>query len=561
MATSATTISESSAARSAGLVDARTRVTEPADLDRAVTAVADQKRQWPRVPIAERIALLRRCIEGCVAVADDMAIAGCSAKGLDPHSPAAAEEWLGGPVPIIRNLRLLAETLSDIQRSGRPRVRLAAPSPNGNLVASVFPRDGFDRLLYPGVRIDVWLRTSAPTFVPGDPDGQLALVLGAGNVGSTGPMDLLYKLFVEDHVVVLKMHPVNDYLGEHFERAFAPLVDAAFLRVVYGGASEGQYLVSHSAVDRIHITGSAAVHNRIAAMTSKPITSELGCVTPVIVVPGEWSSAELAYQAENVATMVANNASCNCNAAKLIVTWKDWRLRRAFLDRVRAILSALPPRKAYYPESAAKYFRFLSRRGGTAASIAASGESPALPFAMLTDVDPAHHDDVVFTEEAWSPVVAETALAADDEAAFLDAAARFCNERVAGTLSAVVLIDPSSRARLGSRFDRAVADLEYGTVAINHWSAVSYALAVAPWGAYPGHTRESPGSGTGFVHNTQMLDGVLKSVLVAPFATKPKPPWFCTHPHAQAVARRMVAFEAKPSLRHLPQIAWAAYRG
>jgi Aldehyde dehydrogenase family len=536
------------------------RSTARVDLDRAVAAVAEQKQRWPQIAPANRIKLIRECIIGCVRVADDMAIADCRAKGIDPDSATGAEEWLSGPVPVIRNLRLLAETLSEVQQFGHPRVTSVAANHQHRSAVRVFPRDRFDRLLYPGFRIDVWLQTPQPTFVPRDPKGRVVLVLGAGNVASIGSMDALYKLFVEDHVVILKMHPINDYLGEYLEPAFEPLIHAGVLRIVYGDVDEGHYLVEHPAVEEIHITGSQAVHDRIAATSPKPITSELGCVTPVIVVPGAWSNAELAYQAENVATMVALNASCNCNAAKVIVTWRGWKQRRAFLDRVAAILSALTPRKAYYPGSAAKYARFLEAHGRMPRAQASGESSPALAFVGLFDIDPDRKDDVVFNEEAWSPIVAETALAAGDDAAFLDTAARFCNERVAGTLSVVVLADPRSRVRLGEHFNRAIADLRYGTVAINQWSAVSYALANAPWGAWPGHTRDAVGSGIGMVHNTQMLGGVIKTVLDGPFVSRPKPPWFCTHRRAHVVARRIVRFEAAPSLWRLPSLAWAAYR-
>jgi acyl-CoA reductase-like NAD-dependent aldehyde dehydrogenase len=545
------------------------RTTAPADLDRALAVLTGTKQRWPHVPIPERIALLRCCIAGCVAVADDMAIAGCRAKGLDPESPAGAEEWLSGPVPVIRNLRLLVETLSDLARTEHPHARAgggqrrrgeALAPPLGNSSVRVFPRDRFDRVFYPGVTIDVWLETPEPTFVPRQAAGAVVLVLGAGNVASIGLMDLLYKLVVEDHVVVLKMHPINDYLGPHVERAFAALIEAGFLRIVYGDADVGQYLVTHPSVDQIHLTGSAAVHDRIAAATAKPMTSELGCVTPVIVTPGGWSEAEVAYQAENVATMVALNASCNCNAAKLIVTWRDWPQRRAFLDRIAGLLSSLPPRLAYYPGSAEKYDRLLARHRNSRPQGRYSGSGRMLPFVTLFDVDPDRHDDPVFKEEAWSPILAETALAADDPVAFLDHAVRFCNEHVSGTLSMVMLADPRSRAHLGAAFDRAVADLEYGTVAINQWSALSYALAVAPWGAYPGHTRDAVGSGIGVVHNTQMLDRVIKTVLVAPFTTRPKPPWFVTHRSAHLVARRLARFEASPSWWRVPAIARAAHR-
>jgi acyl-CoA reductase-like NAD-dependent aldehyde dehydrogenase len=564
--------------------DRAMRSSEPGDMDRAVAVLTDAKDRWARVPIPERIALARQCIDRCVDTARDVVAACCRAKGLDVDDPASAEEWLAGPVPIIRNLRLLIETLADIRRDGHPRLNRGAPAPHGEVVVSVLPRDRFDRLLYPGVRIDVWLQPEVTPATMLDTiavayrsatrhAGRVALVLGAGNVSSIGPMDVVYKLFVENRVVVLKMHPINAYLGPLIDRAFQPLVDAGCLRIVYGDAAEGQYLVHHPGVDEIHITGSAVVHDRIvwgdtpaeqarrrASATpkvAKRITSELGCVTPVIVVPGDWSDTEIAYQAENVATMVAHNASCNCNAAKLVVTWTGWRARRRFVDTIESILAALPQRKAYYPESARKHAAFLAGRADVRGAAAGAG---TLPYAMIADVDPARVDDVVFREEAWSPILAETALPADDAGAFLHTAVRFCNERLAGTLSAMLIVDPRARAHLGPSVDRAIASLRYGTVAINHWSAMAYALAVPPWGAYPGHTLADIGSGIGAVHNTMMFDRPEKSVLWGPFTTSPKPVWFCTHRRAHVAARQMVPFEASPSLWRVPRLAIAAYR-
>jgi aldehyde dehydrogenase (NAD(P)+) len=90
---------------------------------------------------------------------------------------------------------------------------------------------------------------------------------------------------------------------------------------------------------------------------------------------------------------------------------------------------------------------------------------------------------------------------------------------------------------------------------------MSYALAVAPWGAYRGHTHDAIGSGLGVVHNTRMLNRVVKSVLDARFTMRPKPAWFVTHRRAHIVARRLARFEAAPSWWQVPGIAIAAHRG
>ncbi len=74
---------------------------------------------------------------------------------------------------------------------------------------------------------------------------------------------MLYKLLVEGQVCVLKMNPVNDYLGPFLEEAFGNLVRDGFVQLVYGGADVGDYLCHHPGIDEIHITGSAATHDAI----------------------------------------------------------------------------------------------------------------------------------------------------------------------------------------------------------------------------------------------------------------------------------------------------------
>ena len=562
------------------------RCTDARDLDAAVEVLGNHKTEWARLPVARRIALLRACLAGYMSVAADVAAAGCEAKGLDPRSPAAGEEWMSGPVPVMRQLRLFIESLQDIERAGRPALsdRSIHRVGTGELAATVFPRDLLERVMYPGARIDVWMQpdvgetglrdSMASAYRRGRPDGGVTLVLGAGNVASIAPTDVLYKLLVDHQVVVLKMHPVNDYVGPLLERAFRPLVDAGYLRIVYGDARQGQYLVHHRGVDDVHMTGSTTVHDRIvwgetpeeqarrraaaAPTITKRITSELGCVTPIIVVPGTWSDAELQYHAENVATMVVHSASCTCTTARVLVTWRGWPQRLAFLDRVAAVLARQPPRRAYYPGSIAKYDAFA--RSHLQARFLCDAPPLTLGPAVVYDVDPSLASDLAFREEAWSPVLAETALGAEEEAAFVAAAVPFCNERVFGTLSVVLLVDPRFEARHQRTIDRAVADLRYGTVAVNHWSALSFGLGVPPWGAYPGHTLDDVGSGIGFVHNTLMFDRPLKTVLRAPFVVRPKPAWFVTHRRAHIVGRRMAAFEASPSMWRLPGIAVPALR-
>ena len=50
------------------------------------------------------------------------------------------------------------------------------------------------------------------------------MVLGGGNVNSIPPTDCIYKMFVEGNVCILKMNPVNEWVGPFLEQALAPLI-------------------------------------------------------------------------------------------------------------------------------------------------------------------------------------------------------------------------------------------------------------------------------------------------------------------------------------------------
>src|SRR5580658_9707268 len=72
-----------------------------------VDRVAAKKDDWVKVPLAERIAILRACIEGILAVSEAWVKDGCRAKGIAEGDPLQGEEWVVGPWQTIRNARLL----------------------------------------------------------------------------------------------------------------------------------------------------------------------------------------------------------------------------------------------------------------------------------------------------------------------------------------------------------------------------------------------------------------------------------------------------------------------
>jgi hypothetical protein len=559
-------------------------------MKQALADLQSGKEAWAMSSLKQKAEIIGELLEILPTIAKDWVAASAAAKGLALGTPAEGEEWLTGPYITARNLRLLRRSLLKIARDGTPELP-GRPRANaaGRVVVPVFPTDLFDRLLFPFYSAEVWMQPDCPPSLrestlfrgaKGDDSGKICLVLGAGNVSSIPPTDAFYRLFVENQVVLLKMNPVNDYLGPIFERLLGPLVQRDALRIVYGGASEGEFLCHHAAVDEIHITGSDKTHDAIVfgsgaegaarkarnePLLQKPVTSELGNVSGVIVVPGVWTKADLRRQAVNLASMLVNNAGFNCNATRVIVTWKDWPRRDALLSELRSVLRSIPTRKAYYPGAAERHTKFLAAH----AEAEQFGEKEKhdgdgdLPWTLISGLDPKQSGDICFTTEAFCSLMGETALAAPSPAAFVDAATAFVNDVLWGTLNASILVSPSSMRdkQIRPAVERAIADLRVGTVAINHWAGVSYAVGCTTWGAYPGSEPSNIQSGRGIVHNTYLLGNVEKSVLYGRFRPLPKPVWWATHRNPHRVGPRLVSFECRPSWLKLPGIFWWALTG
>ena len=520
------------------------------------------------------------------------------AKGLKADSPLAGEEWTSGPWALLYGVNRLVETLASIETTGHVALRPGSlrTRADGQLVVEVFPQSAYDKLLLSGIRAEVWMepgvtagnlqQNMAAFYRRREPQGVVTLVLGAGNVASIAPLDVLYRLYAEGSVCLLKMNPVNDYLGPVLEAAFAEFIDAGYVATVYGGADVGAHVAGHRSVDEIHITGSARTHDAILfgpgpegdlrkrdnrPLTTKPMTSELGNVSPTIVVPGPWSDADIKFQAAHLATQKMHNGGFNCIAMQVLVLPEDWTPGPKLVGAVEQVLGETPGRKAYYPGARDRQRMLVAPHPDAFLVDDPAGES--VPRTVITGLDSAADDEVCFKVEAFASVLAVTSLPGGEPGDYLERAIEFANTRLWGTLGANILVHPATIKALGSRFEDAIAKLRYGCIAINSWTGVGFLLAQASWGAFPGHTQDDIQSGIGVVHNSLLFDRPQKSVIYQPFypyprgllhgqvALLPKPPWFITNKRADRVGKALVRFEANPGPLRLPAIFSQALRG
>jgi hypothetical protein len=246
--------------------------------------------------------------------------------------------------------------------------------------------------------------------------------------------------------------------------------------------------------------------------------------------------------------MLVNNAGFNCLTPRVLLTWRHWPQRAAFLHELECVLASIPTRRAYYPGAHERHATFL--RAHPDAHRIGVGDDDRLPWTVIRDLDASHHDDVALNVEAFCGLLAETSLDTATVDQFVDAAVQYCNDVVWGSLAVTVLAHPHElRDELvGSRIEAAVATLRYGSIGLNLWHAWSYAFATTTWGAYPGHAVTDIQSGTGVVGNALMFDRPQKSVVTGPFRAVPTPPTFATADHGAAAMRRFVRFQLDPGL-------------
>ena len=566
-----------------------------AEIDSKIDSVDKKKKEWARLAIPEKIELLLEVRKNVGIYAQEWVDLSVKGKQIEPGSPLAGEEWSSGPWVFASTINNYVETLKAIDSGNKAKLlNKVTTRDNGQVVAKVFPNNIYEILLFNGISAEVWMQEGIDTnnlvdsigvfYEQENPQGKLSLVLGAGNISGIPPLDILHKLLAEGEVVVLKMNPINEYLGPLFEKVFEPFVRENYLQFAYGGAEIGKYLTSHSMIESIHITGSEKTHDIIVygggeegkarkasnspiLDSSKELTSELGGVGPMIVIPGPWSKADIDYQAQNIVSAKLHNSGHNCVASQVLVLPENWDLSQDLVEAVTNKLRSVPPRVAYYPNAE------KSQQAAAQAHADAEELGGELPRLFIKGLDSSDYATYSFTNEFFGPVYAQTSVAGEDAASFLENAVEFCNDKLHGTLGATILVHPKTMKELGNKFDKAIAGLRYGAIGVNIWNAAAFLISQCPWGAFPGHSFEDIQSGIGTVHNTFLFEKPEKTVLYGPFRAlprawahgdfnlMPKPVWFVTNKTADVTTKRITKFAVNPGFHHLPGIFASALMG
>ncbi|MBK7176029.1 MAG: aldehyde dehydrogenase [Chloroflexi bacterium] len=562
------------------------RLQEHREIDEYLSRLQANKEKWARLSLQNKCQLLQQIGQNLAAQAAHWVAEANAARQIAPDSLWAAEEWYE-IFTVARALHDYTASLALLDQGVQPRPRKVWTRPDGQVVAQVFPADLYDYLLFNGISSEVWMQPEVTVetlpqhtgsfYRQPQPSGAVTLILGAGNVNSIAPLDALDRLFRHAQVALLKLSPVNAYLQPLLEAIFAPMIRAGFLAIITGDANIGNYLVHHPAVDEIHVTGSAETYQAIVSNqrngdlrspdAPKPITAELGGVTPVIVLPGQWTAADIRFQAENIATMKLYNCGFNCISAQLLVLPEQWPQKQELVTAVQQVMQSLPPQYAYYP-GVAQRLQAVQQVYPEAVQLGREAARTIIPTAAVSE-----SSDYCRRTEFFGPMLAVMTLPGETAVSFLQNAVTLCNQSVAGTLGIDLIASPDVLKTEAAAIDTAVAALKYGTIGLNVWCGLGYRITQNPWGAFQSPDAGDVGSGRGVVHNTLLFDSPQKTVLRGRFrpfprswrhgdpAFMPKPPWFVTHRQRLTTARRVARFALNPGYLRLPGIFAAALRG
>merc|ERR1712070_251596 len=324
------------------------------------------------------------------------------------------------------------------------------------------------------------------------------------------------------------------------------------------GIAKTEEILKNKAVGSVHITGAyetaCAIEKTLLRTRSdvntpeeaaQMVTAELGCATPWIITPASYTEMEMKNAVKAFVTSKKSNGGSNCLSGQVIVLPKEWSQKKEFREILTSELRTTPKDPVYYPGSLAKRRSALlqyEKLGDARCAIIKSPLCVTDDTATTTTEEQEDDDDVVVVEcgtpgedgfngyslqqEAFGPVVAIVELpggaVGDDPLQYVEeTVAPFVNDKskIFGTLSCTLLWPESiAEPRKGTtdeKLTKAIASLQYGTIAINMWSLLGY-LAAGIGGTWGGHPRETlRQSGAGQIGNQYHLP-IEKTVIYGP---------------------------------------------
>ena len=540
------------------------------EIDRYVTTLRTKSKEFNSISNLQLASMLEETISNIKEISFFWATI-CSDNKGTTKTPAEGEEWLGGPFASVLATQQYIDTLTkdndlDIEKFN-----------NDDKSYKVFPNNFIDKITFPFIDAKVYFNKSMSfediNKYRGfskryDIDPSITLVLGAGNFSSIPYLDVLYHLITRKSVILLKLNPVNDYLKPVFEKVFQNFIERGYIIVTNGDIDESKYMATHPGINHIHLTGSDKTYEdivygrqltdkekklkSITKINTKPITSELGNVTPFIIHPGKWSTSDIKYQARKIVTGKLNNNGFNCIAAQVVILPDGWGHTETLIKYVKHYMNKVNERNPYYPESIERLQKLEKDKGYDRVN-SLSCVTPHLTREIKTY-------NKYETDEVWSSTIYFKKIEYSSAEDYANKSIDYCNNVLWGNLGVSVIIKDYTKKFNQHLTELYISNLDYGTIAINEWAAIGYIIPQLPWGGFPGNKDNDIQSGQSVVHNSIFFESPLKGVVTTKFRISKfiDPPWFVTNKKSRRLFRNLTYYQIENSNINLFKLIFAA---
>jgi len=415
--------------------------------------------------------------------------------------------------------------------------------------ATVYGPIGVNDLLLES--FEVWARDSPALNINNGKierkeNGEVCVVLGAGNVSGLSLVDALHHIFINKSAVVIKHHPLREHLIKPYETILQPLIDRGFVtQVLDYGIPFTQKLISSQFVTHVHITGSFETCKAVqkSLSLSRPtkssseiksmVSGELGCVTPFVIAPGSYRRIELRNIAKMLVGAKKGNGGHICLSPQVLILPKGWKQSNRFRKFLLNEIKSQPTPPTYYPgiiqkrESLLKHYNSLKNKTSKArvqiikTKDLKGNESEVHDQLALIDCGcpdaNEYYEDLALKFEAFGSVLAHFELPYDPDEKENDylnsVVVPFLNNKsnIFGSLSCSLIV-PSSLTHSEST-QKAIASLKYGSIAVNSTGFFAY-FARSRGGVWGAHPHDITGqSGNSMIGNQYDLPGVEKTVV------------------------------------------------
>ena len=540
------------------------------DIDRFISTLRTKSKEFNSISNVQLASMLEETISNIKEVSYFWATI-CSDNKGTTKTPAEGEEWLGGPFASVLATQYYIKSLTNDDDLDEGNFN------NSENSYKVFPNNFIERITFPFINAKVYFNKSMSfediNKFRGfskryDIEPSITLVLGAGNFSSIPYLDVLYHLITRRSVILLKLNPVNEYLKPVFEKVFKNFIERGYIIVTNGNINESKYMATHPGINHIHLTGSDKTYEDIvygreltgnersiktlSKINPKPITSELGNVTPIIIHPGKWSTSDIKYQARKIVTGKLNNNGFNCIAAQVVVLPDGWGHTETLIKYVKYYMNKSKDRKAYYPDSIERLTKLEKDKSYERVN------SLSCTTPHLTREIKAYNKYEL--DEVWSSTIYFRKIGYTNAEDYVNKAIDYCNNELWGNLGVSVIIKDHNNKFNKHITNSYIENLKYGTIAINEWAAIGYIIPQLPWGGFPGNKDNDIQSGQSVVHNSMLFESPLKGIVETKFRISRliDPPWFITNRKSRRLFMNLTYFQINNTKINLIKLIFSA---